>query len=262
MVDANKEDNGKKVIPTHTTANDADIKWIRVSCAALCRIEHSGRFLLLLNRNRRKKGIYRLGPIGGALELFDPTYLSMFEAVPEDAAKSDLRLTMPYRLLPSFKQWFYSGMGRERSPFRELYEELVVEADLLADLSAEDVECKLLWTVEDENFTDRKGQTGLLTHYFLEVYAITFKTPQVLGPLLSASDESGALWLTEDQIAAGDTVRLQIDGEEREVHLRGHIVVTPPGSEGNEVPWKRVTREHKSASDDEAANVPDESQPG
>ncbi len=245
MADAKTGDKGQNFIRTRTTPNDELAEWIRVSCAALCRIEHGGKYLLLLNRNRRKKDIYRLSPIGGALELLDPGYLAMFEAVPEDAAKNDLRLTMPHRLLPSFRQWFYSGLGRERSPFRELYEELVVESKLLADLRVDDVECKLLWTVEEEDFTDRQGQTGLLTHYFLEVYDITFKTPQALGPLLSPSDESGALWLTEDQITAGDMVTLPVDGEEREVHLRGRIVVQPPGSEGAEAPWKRITKEHE-----------------
>jgi hypothetical protein len=226
-------------------------EWIRVSCAALCRIEHGGRFLMLLNRNRRGKGIYRLGPIGGALELLEPSYLKLFDAEPEDAAHNDLRLTMPHRLLPSFRQWFYSGMGRERSPFRELREELVIEAKLLDDLSKDDVACKLLWTIEEEGFTDRQGQTGLLTHYFLEIYDIKFKTPQALGPLLSPTTESGAMWLTEEQITQGDTVVLPIDGEEREVHLRGRIMIQPPGSEGGDPPWKRATEEHESVSPDE-----------
>ncbi|MBN1564100.1 MAG: hypothetical protein JXA10_09675, partial [Anaerolineae bacterium] len=246
----------RQVVPDASMA-----EWIRVSCAALCRIEHGGKFLLLLNRNRRAKGIYRLGPIGGALELLDSSYLKLFEAIPEDAAKNDLRLTIPHRLLPSFKQWFYSGMGREQSPFRELYEELVIEAKLLADLRQEDIACKLVWTIEDQDFTDRQGQTGLLTQYFLEVYDIKFKTPQTLGPLLTPSDESGALWLTENQITDGDTVRLQIDGAERDVHLRGQVVVRPPGSAGSIAPWLRVTQERQAVDVKDTATQAGESPP-
>jgi hypothetical protein len=208
--------------------------WIRVSCAALCRIEHLGRLLLLLNANRREKGLYRLGPVGGALQMFDLARLSAFNASLEDASSGDLRLAMPHTALPAFRDWFYTGEGRERSPFRELREELVNESKLLAALEPDDVDCRYLWTIEEESLTDRRGQTGLLTHYFLEIYDIKFKTSATLGPLLSAPPDSGAVWLTLEQIQQPTTVQLTIDGKVREVLVRGKpLVQRPPASPGD-----------------------------
>jgi hypothetical protein len=203
-------------------------EWIRVSCAALCRIEHLGKLLLLLNLNRREKGIYRLGPIGGALRLFDLDRLAAFGAVSEDPAQEDLRLTIRPAVLPAFREWFYTGEGRERSPFRELREELVCESKLLPALAPEDVDCRYLWTVEEESLTDRHGQTGLLTHYFLEIYDIKFRTNAVLGPLLIAPPDSGAVWLTVEQIKGQRTIPLDIDGQRRDVRIRGDLLVRPP----------------------------------
>jgi hypothetical protein len=207
-------------------------EWIRVSCAALCRIEHVGRFLLMLNSNRREKGVYVLSPIGGALSLFDPLRLVEFGAIPEDPNSADLRLTMRRTLLPDFRDWFSRGEGRERSPFRELQEELVVESRLLRELEPEDVTCTYLWTVEQESFTDRQGQTGLLTHYFLEIHDIKFNTEAALGPLLVAPEESGVVWLPAEQIDQPGTIQLRIDGALREVHLHGQIVLHPPQPNG------------------------------
>jgi hypothetical protein len=199
-----------------------------VSCAALCRIEHVGRFLLMLNSNRREKGVYVLSPIGGALRLVDPLRLVEFDAIPEDSNSADLRLTLRAALLPDFRTWFSGGEGRERSPFRELHEELVTESGLLRVLTPEDVTCTYLWTVEEEAFTDRQGQTGLLTHYFLEIYDVKFNTAAALGPLLVASEESGAVWLPAEQINQQDTIQLGVDGALREVRLNGQIVLHPP----------------------------------
>lgn len=201
---------------------------IRISCAALCRIEHLDKLLLLLNLNRREKGIYRLGPIGGALRLFDRTRLAAFGAVSEDPLQEDLRLTMPPAALTVFRDWFYTGNGRERSPFRELREELVNESKLLSALVPEDIDCRYLWTVEEEGLTDRHGQTGLLTHYFLEVYEIMFKTSATLGPLLAAPPDSGAVWLTVEQIESQHTIQLNIDGQRRDVWIRGDLLIRPP----------------------------------
>jgi hypothetical protein len=207
-------------------------EWIRVSCAALCRIEHVGRYLLMLNRNRREKGVYVLSPIGGALSLFDPLRLIEFGAIPEDPNSADLRLTMRRVLVPDFRAWFLRGEGRERSPFRELQEELVVESGLLRELEPKDVTCTYAWTVEEESFTDRQGQTGLLTHYFLEIYDIKFNTEAALGPLLVAPEESGAIWLPAEQIDRQGAIQLRVDGALRDVQLHGQIVLRPPQADG------------------------------
>jgi hypothetical protein len=201
---------------------------IRVSCASLCRIEHQGRYFLLLNRNRRQKGIYILSPIGGALAVDDPSLFASFDATPENRASNDLRMTMPTAALPRFRVWFYRREGREISPYRELQEELVIESGLLPALPPGEVEWELLWTVEEREHTQRKGQTGLLTQYFLEIYGVRFKTFVTRAALVNAPPESGAAWVTREQIDSGGPVPLEIDGARHEAQVNGKLLVQPP----------------------------------
>lgn len=203
--------------------------WIRISCAALCRIEHSQQYLLLLNRNRRSKGLYVLSPIGGGLTLYDTAILDRFDATLENPAEHDLRLMMPADRLDEFRAWFDSGTGRERTPYRELHEELVIESRILPEMMPQDVACRYLWCVEDEGFTQRAGQTGSFTHYFLEVYDIVFTNERVLGQLLAVPTDSGAAWVTEAQIRSDDLIALGVDGAERAVRVRGELLLAPPG---------------------------------
>ncbi len=199
---------------------------IRVSCAALCRIEHSGRYLLLLNHNRRQKGVYVLSPPGGALALYDRAILAACDAHLEDPASLELRLHMPEGALPHFREWFRGGQGRERSPYRELHEELVVETALLPALAPADVSWSPLRTVEDRALTTRQGKTGFLTHYFLELYGVHF-TAMALTSLLAPPANSGAVWVTAAQIAEGRPLQLSFDGARREVIVRGELVIDP-----------------------------------
>lgn len=201
---------------------------IRVSCASLCRIEHEGWFLLLLNADRRQRGLYVLSPIGGALTITAYDRLASFAAILETPQNDDLRLTLPRGKLAPFREWFYSGQGRERSPFRELREELVDETGLLPSLAPEDVRWEHLWTTEEEAFTARGGQTGALTHYFLEVFGVGFTNDEVLGTLLAAPPESGARWVTRDHIEDGARLALTIDGAERSVRVNGRAILHPP----------------------------------
>jgi hypothetical protein len=202
------------------------IMHIRVSCASLCRIEVGRRFLLLLNHNRRSKGVYQLSPIGGALEVTDLAFLALFGAIPENPDAPDLRFTMPEQMLGTFRQWFFSGQGRETSPFRELYEELVTETGLLTDLKPDDVSFTRIDTIERAQTTNRRGKTGIFTHYFLEIYDVTFNRHHVLGHLLSAPADSGACWLTAAQIYEGKPLDLTVDGETRPVTVRASAILT------------------------------------
>ncbi|MBN1203169.1 MAG: hypothetical protein JXJ20_15065 [Anaerolineae bacterium] len=207
--------------------------WIRVSCASLCRIEYEGRFLLLLNQNRRERGLYVLLPIGGALTVNDPANLRGFDVIPEAPDSHDLRFRLRRQLLPAFGKWFYSGQGRERSPFRELQEELVTESRLLPALTPEDVAWRYLWTVEEESFTMRQGQTDVLTHYYLEIYDITFNSQDVFDRLLTAPPGSGAAWVTSEQIKKRSRIMLHVDGAHREATVNGTLVLHPPPGAGS-----------------------------
>lgn len=201
---------------------------IRISCAVLCRIAHEGRYLLLINENRRRRGAYILSPIGGALTVSDPRPVLAMGAEFEDPNSGDLRLSLPHGALDAFRVWFYRGEGREQSPFRELYEELVLESGLLPVLTMRDVSWRRLWTAEQEGFTGRLGQTGVLTHYFLEIYDVTFTTPRALGMLLDLPPESGALWTSPELIDNCGPVEMDLDGERRTVRINGQAVLHPP----------------------------------
>ncbi len=204
-----------------------DTPWIRISCGCLCRIEHRQRFLLLINANLRTKGVYRLAPVGGALTVDHLDRLAVFDAVPDNPSSLDLRFKMPAARLPAFRDWFIHSPNRERSPLREIEEELVSESRLLPALPSEAVECEYLGLVEDETFTQRRGQTGVLTHYFLEIFDVKFKRDALLGPLLAASPESGAAWLTAEQLAARGPLPFEIDGQVRPVEVLGYLLLNP-----------------------------------
>ncbi len=201
---------------------------IRISCATLCRIEHQGRFFLIINANRRTKGLYVLSPIGGALALYDQSRIAAFGARLDDPSSPDLRLTISRERLPEFEEWFRSGEGRERTPFRELREELVGEAGLLSDLDERDVTCRYLWTAEEEALTSRQGFTGLLTHYFMEIYDVRFTSSAALGPLLALPPDSAAAWVTPDVMLARQKIVLRLDGEPRDVQVNADILLRPP----------------------------------
>lgn len=202
---------------------------IRVTCASLCRIEHDAHFLLLLNADRLAREMYVLSPVGGALEFYDRDTLAAFDAEFENPDNNDLRFSLPQAALPAFREWFYTGQGRERSPYRELREELVDETGLLPSLAPAEVAIDHLWTVEPEARTMRQGQTGVLTHYFLEVYAVRFATA-VLESLLASPADGGAVWVTAGQIMAGEPLPVRVAGELRRARVRGYYLLhsTPP----------------------------------
>jgi hypothetical protein len=105
----------------------------------------------------------------------------------------------------------------------------VQESALLPALSPDDVRMTLLRTVENTKTTDRQGLTGWLTYYFLEIYDVKFLRDAVLGPLLAAPRESGALWVSETQIRSGQPLRLFFDGAERTVQINGRALLPQGG---------------------------------
>lgn len=107
---------------------------VRISASYLIRIEHRGRYLLI--RGNRYPDQFQ--PVGGVYK-FNPSALSVLrklrvqsdDLIPiDDVSSDDLRIRVEGRFLPSFLRWFVSGEGRENGPFREFYEELVLEGPL------------------------------------------------------------------------------------------------------------------------------------
>jgi hypothetical protein len=192
---------------------------VRVSCGILCRIQIDGKYLLLLNDNDRKKAKYSLTPVGGALEVEDWQYLSHFDYVPETPHNKDLRLQLNVDQLDEFRRWFYTREHRERNPFRELYEELVVETPILPALRREDIATHFVHIVEASRQTSRHGHTGLWTYYFHEIHDVTFKSSDIHLLLKSVSTQTGILFLDEATIRAGQPVTMFVDGHERLVEI-------------------------------------------
>lgn len=141
---------------------------IRISCAALCRIEIEGRFLLEVNKNRGDV----LTPIGGALEFCEDVRPFLLALGAEIERGNDLRLLLPARRMHEFREWFARKEGRENDPLRELSEELIDEHRVLPAWSPGDASISYLRLVELEQATTRKGLEGLFTRYFYEIFAV------------------------------------------------------------------------------------------
>lgn len=164
---------------------------IRVSAAALCRIEIEGRFLLEVNKNRGDI----LTPLGGAYEFEESARPFLNSLGARFEKRRDIRLTVPSDRLAEFDLWFRRRAGRETLPVRELREELVDEHRALDAWDDGAVSCRLLGLVTTEERTSRRGTEGALTRYFYEVFEVLF-SPVVQRQLAQrAEDRSSRLRL-------------------------------------------------------------------
>lgn len=199
----------------------------RVSCGSLCRITDNGHLLLIMNRNRRKKGIYELSPVGGAIEVDNYQVLTdqKIRFVTEKENSKDLRLFVHDEDMETFRQWFYRRRDREVSPFREIYEELVDETQVLAALREEDVNIRFRRIVEATRTTERAGVTGIYTRYFFEIFEVDIRANDVMLMLKSASPFSGVFWIDEETASHEKFIPLRIDGHEQNVRLNTHFLL-------------------------------------
>jgi hypothetical protein len=151
---------------------------IRISCATLNRIRYQdGRLLVVLNRNRLKNGRRILTPIGGSSSFRDSRVLhSLCVRLERDDSK-DLRFYIDEIKLSVFETWFRTQKGRETDPFRELYEELVLEEHLIKDLVRQDIGVRYAGLATTQRQSDRDIAKGVLTNYFFEVFEILLIEP-------------------------------------------------------------------------------------
>ncbi len=192
---------------------------IRVSCAMLCRFKVNDRYLLLLNHNRRQKGIYELSPVGGAIEFQDRSIVAAFDMQLEKEGSSELRFFTSQDQIDVFRRWFYRREGREIDPFREIYEELVDETGVLETLRREDLDMRFWRTIEDARPTQRQGVTGMFTWYFIEIFEAVVTSSQVAAQLGLVNPSTGVLLLDEATVRSAGPLQLHIDGLAREVRL-------------------------------------------
>ena len=113
-------------IITHTYYRN---KRIRLSISYLFKIRISGKYLLV--RSQRIPNQFQ--PVGGVFKRYRESYFALEnlevtddENVPlDDTSMGDLRIKIPATNIISFLKWYNSQLGREVSPFREFYEELI-----------------------------------------------------------------------------------------------------------------------------------------
>ncbi|MCQ3931060.1 MAG: hypothetical protein DPW16_11430 [Chloroflexi bacterium] len=192
---------------------------VRVSCGSMCRLMVEESYLLLLNRNRRRKGIYELSPVGGAIQVQNVQALAPFEARLENPDTRDLRFSMRSEHLDVFGVWFRKRKERELDPFREILEELVDESGVLAALRPEDLRMDFVKIVQDSKQTMRQGKTGIFTHYFFEIFEVRPRSTDVLLRLKNPPLNSGVVLLDEATARKAEPLKLRFDGEERTVGL-------------------------------------------
>lgn len=192
---------------------------LRVSCGSMCRFHVEDKYLLILNRNRRSKGLYQLSPIGGAIAFHNPAIVERFNMHLEKPEINDLRFRTTTDHLDAFQEWFYQRQEREINPFREIYEELVEEESVLDDLQESSLDIQFLHILEDSKPTERAGATGLFTQYFFELFDVQVTDQKLRQTLQSLDPESGVLLLDEATIRARKPIHQRFDGAVRETKL-------------------------------------------
>lgn len=106
---------------------------IRISAAYLFRIKLDGKYLLV-----RGSRFPHYQPVGGVFKFSaqGQSFLASINALDDDLvaidekSKSDLRIRLLGKHLSKFYAWFDDRRGREDSPWREFYEELVLTSVL------------------------------------------------------------------------------------------------------------------------------------
>ena len=160
---------------------------LRVSCAGLVKIELDGYLLATFNRQRLRQGVYVYTPPGGSYHYqgrATRSYLKETLGLRFQHGK-DLRVLLPEdpnqraRSLEQFAAWFLSRQGRETSPSRELYEELVCEDKVLC-LNKHTFPSLTLFSSDSlariREPSDRDDSEGMLTEYFFELFQAQLTT--------------------------------------------------------------------------------------
>ncbi|NQT27113.1 hypothetical protein HQ585_17295 [candidate division KSB1 bacterium] len=188
-----------------------NIPEVRVSSASFVRIKDpEGRQALLVNKNRAKKGVIVLTPIGGAIEANSTGIedLKRLLGIDESAFEkgNDLRFKMNGEKANEYRSWFLGGEHRESEPSREVYEELVDESGLLNSEELEGLQCSRAGYATELAQTTRIGQEGQVTLRLLEVFDAELK-PDTLKKLVELSQGQNALvrFVTDEEIRNGKT---------------------------------------------------------
>ncbi|MDD5626853.1 MAG: hypothetical protein PHW01_02525 [Patescibacteria group bacterium] len=184
---------------------------VRVSSASFARIRDSqGRYALLVNKNRAKKGDILLTPIGGAIETTEEGLQTLQQLLEIEKIAfekgNDLRFRMPGKKANEFRAWFLQRQQRETNPIREVVEELVDEAELLKREDLGELQCGLVGFDAELEETTRIGQEGQMTLRLLEIFEAGLKA-EIITKLEELSNQPNAViyFVTAEEIQAGQT---------------------------------------------------------
>jgi hypothetical protein len=189
---------------------------LRVSCACQSRIiDEQGRYLLLVNRNRKRGGQIILTPIGGGLEVAESGRIELETLAGITAADyergNDLRFTIQGKNVNILREWFLARRNREIDSIRETTEELVDESQALeaSDLQATDsLQSFFAGFFSELAITTKSGREGMLTLRLLEIYDV-YPSSSVLSKLKVAEKSSSELalrFVSQEEIMAGKTI--------------------------------------------------------
>ncbi|MGD9715461.1 MAG: hypothetical protein AB7U26_00080 [Sulfuricurvum sp.] len=158
-------------------------KGLRISVAAIVRIEYEDKFLLIKNHHRTE--FY--GPFGGVFKYYKTAkqFLDSIEFIPQstrvtnakkqDDLKLDLRGFIPIKYLPSFLIWFKEQKDRETVDClqREMKEELQ-EASITKDIIelAKNIQFTKVRTISEGPFFDQLNSIEYPQYRLIEVYDI------------------------------------------------------------------------------------------
>src|SRR5258706_3407667 len=104
-------------------------KYIRLSISYLYQIKIEGKYLLVKG-NRIK---HQFQPVGGVFKRYRESFYALQKLcvldddnIPiDDKSIDDLRIKIRGKHLIKFLEWYTSQLGREVSPYREFYEEMI-----------------------------------------------------------------------------------------------------------------------------------------
>jgi len=116
------------IIPGTSSVGLQDQTEIRFSISGLIRIESEGKLMLVKGAR-----IEQYQPVGGVFKVFRAatTELKKLGMKPDNKlpidfdSEGDLRVLLPWRSSSRFLDWYLEGRGRETTPWREFYEELI-----------------------------------------------------------------------------------------------------------------------------------------
>jgi len=178
---------------------------LRLTISYLYNIEVQGRYLLV--KSRRIDNTYQ--PVGGVYKYFHPEATTDLikmgaisdNAIPnDDVSESDLRLKLRNRKnLFKFLKWFFDSKERERDPWREFYEELVVSG-ILSENDFHYIHYELI----GEHFEPIHFDTHFKvdTFKYADIYTPKFVSDRQKDAIKKLRTTSGLefIWATEDEI--------------------------------------------------------------